>query len=74
MKNELNQLLQKQMDRKDFLRHVAIGFAAIAGITTIVKTLATLNGNAKSQSYGYGSSVYGGQKGQSSGNSPKTSA
>lgn len=59
MKSDIEKLLQKQMDRKDFLRHVAIGFAAIAGITTVAKTLSTLSGD-KSQSMGYGSSAYGG--------------
>lgn len=62
MKQEVDQLLQKQMDRKDFLRHVAIGFAAIAGITTIIKTITSLNGSSKAQSYGYGANTYGGPK------------
>jgi len=60
MKNDIDKLLQKEMDRKGFLRHVAIGFAAIAGITTVAKTLSTLSSNGKSQSMGYGSSAYGG--------------
>ncbi len=60
MKDEVNTLLQKQMDRKDFLRHVAIGFAAIAGVTAIAKTIATMNNGGKSQSMGYGVNSYGG--------------
>lgn len=59
MKNDVEKLLQKEMDRKGFIKHVAIGFAAIAGITTIAKTLSTLSGNEKKQSLGYGSSAYG---------------
>jgi hypothetical protein len=60
MKNEVEKLLQKQMDRKGFIRHVAIGFAAIAGITTIAKTLNTMSSSGQSQSVGYGSNTYGG--------------
>lgn len=60
MKNDVEKLLQKEMDRKGFIRHVAVGFAAIAGITAIAKTLSTMAGN-KSQSVGYGSSTYGGK-------------
>lgn len=51
--------MQKDMDRRDFLKHVGIGFAAIAGVTTILKTLNTLNGQ-KEVTVGYGSSAYGG--------------
>lgn len=59
MQNEIQKLMQKDMDRRDFLKHVGIGFAAIAGITTLLKTLSTLNGN-KEVTAGYGSSAYGG--------------
>ncbi len=59
MKNDVETLLQKEMDRKGFIKHVAIGFAAIAGLTAIAKTLSTMAGN-KNQSLGYGSSSYGG--------------
>jgi hypothetical protein len=61
MKNDVEKLLQKEMDRKGFIKHVAIGFAAIAGITTIAKTLSTLSGGDK-QAVGYGASTYGGQQ------------
>lgn len=60
MKNDVEKLLQKEMDRKGFLKHVAIGFATIAGITAIAKTLNTMTNNGKTQSLGYGSSAYGG--------------
>jgi hypothetical protein len=60
MKNDLDELLQKQMDRRDFLKHVAIGFVALTGISVVVKTLNTLSG-AKRQTSGYGASVYGGR-------------
>jgi hypothetical protein len=64
MKNEIDKLLQKQMDRKGFIKHVAIGFAAFAGVTTIAKTLSSMNGSDRSQQVatGYGVSAYGGSE------------
>lgn len=59
MQKEVQKLLDKDMDRRNFLKHVGIGFAAIAGFTTILKTLSTLNGT-KEVSTGYGSNAYGG--------------
>ncbi len=59
MKNDVEKLLQKEMDRKGFIKHVAVGFAAIVGITTVVKTLSSMAGN-KNQTVGYGSNSYGG--------------
>ena len=71
MKNELNTLLQKEMDRKDFLKHVGIGFAVITGAATLVKTLnnfgrsteAGSDATSGASSYGYGASAYGGGSG-----------
>jgi hypothetical protein len=60
MQNEIQKLLQKDMDRKNFLKHVGVGFAAIAGVTTAIKTIAMLNGSQKEVATGYGSSAYGG--------------
>lgn len=70
MKNDVEKLLQKEMDRKGFIKHVAIGFAALAGITTVAKTLSSMAGN-KGQSAGYGSNAYGGTP--SSANQKQTS-
>jgi len=56
-------LLQKQMDRKDFLKHVGIAAIALTGVSAIVKTLVdqpTVQ-NVQKQA-GYGGSVYGGLK------------
>ncbi len=65
MQNEVQKLLEKDMDRKNFLKHVGIGFAAIAGITTALKTLTMLNGSHKNVDTGYGSSAYGGSSASS---------
>jgi hypothetical protein len=61
IQNDMQSLLQKEMDRKDFLKHVGIGFAAIMGITTVLKTINALGGQ-KSHAVGYSSGVYGGGK------------
>lgn len=65
-KQELNSLLTKKMDRKDFLKHVGIAAVAITGFSVIVKTLAPVQTKqpsvARSNGAGYGSSVYGGAK------------
>ena len=50
------------MDRKNFLKHVGIGVLALTGFTGVVKLL---QGN-QLQNSGYGSSVYGGPKNDSS--------
>lgn len=65
MQSQLNSLLQKEMDRKDFLKHVAVGVVALTGASTIVKTLTpAFNGGQQSSnqplSGGYGASSYGG--------------
>ena len=71
MKNEFASLLQKEMDRKDFLKHVGIGFAVITGAATLIKTLNnfggsnSLSGNTSSTTtgagmFGYGADAYGG--------------
>ena len=63
IQDDMQKLLQKEMDRKDFLKHVGVGFAAIVGITTVLKTVSNLSGNDKQkQGYGYNSGVYGGGK------------
>lgn len=69
MKNEFNNLLQKEMDRKAFLQHVGIGFAVITGAATLLKTLNGFGSAGVSQQrgnstsgYGYGAAAYGGKK------------
>lgn len=60
VQDEIQKLMQKDMDRKDFLKHVGVGFAAIAGVSALMKTLTSLNGSDKSAQLGYGSGAYGG--------------
>ena len=60
MQKDLTNLLTKEMDRRDFLKHVAIGMVAMTGIGTLVRTLNDVGSGAKKQSVGYGASAYGG--------------
>lgn len=65
IKAHINQLLQKEMDRKDFLRHVGIAVTIIVGLPALMKALSQLqNGSVTkpTSSFGYGSSSYGGNK------------
>lgn len=63
MKDELNSLLQKKMDRKDFLKHVGIGFITITGVTTVLKSMNNLADTKKSgKALSYSSGSYGGKK------------
>lgn len=64
MKTEIETFLQKNMTRKDFLRHIGLLILSVIGVTNVLKYLA---GNAGidthvKRSGGYGSSPYGGEK------------
>jgi hypothetical protein len=63
---EITKLMQKDMDRREFLKHVGFGFAGIMGLTSILKALSSLNGPSQgtpaAANSGYGSSAYGGNK------------
>ena len=62
----VEELLQKEMDRKDFLKHVGIAMIAMTGVTALLKSLTQhpLTGQQqhKSQAQGYGAMPYGGDK------------
>lgn len=63
IKTQVAELLQKEMDRKDFLRHVGIATAVIVGLPTFLSVLAKLqSGSLRQQTVGYGGSSYGGDK------------
>lgn len=63
MKNELQKLMQKNMDRQEFLKHVGVGFAAIVGITGALKAISSLGAQTQDQPPvgSYGASAYGGK-------------
>lgn len=60
VKLNIAQLLEKEMDRKDFLKHVGIGVIALTGLSTILKTLVQQPTSQSKAQTSYGSSVYGG--------------
>lgn len=69
LKTSIAQLLEKEMDRTDFLKHVGIGLVALTGATALVKTLSAhptaankFLTSSSNQSQGYGSTSYGGGK------------
>lgn len=64
MQKRFDEILQKRMDRKDFLKHVAMGVAVVTGTAGIVKFLKPgqqQGSQAGISSLGYGASVYGGR-------------
>lgn len=61
LQSDVQTLLQKKMDRREFIKHVGIGFAALVGVSAVLRTMSSMSGN-KAQSVGYGASVYGGTK------------
>lgn len=59
MKTDLSVLLSKEMDRRDFLKHVGIGLVALTGIGTLIKTMNDSSGTKRTGN-SYGASSYGG--------------
>jgi hypothetical protein len=62
LKLNASKLLEKEMDRKDFLKHIGIAAVALTGASAILKVLADQPTRQKVQQAGYGGSVYGGVK------------
>lgn len=60
MARPLDNLLQKEMSRKEFLATVGFGLASILGFSSLIKLLSSSQHNSSSLSYG--SSPYGGNK------------
>ena len=66
MNKQIDDILQKRMDRKDFLKHVGMGVAIITGTAGLVKLFKpSQNKVSKSNqtqhvAMGYGASAYGG--------------
>lgn len=68
MQKQFNEILQKRMDRKDFLKHVGIGVAVMTGAAGLVKMLKPQEDGTQQtastqshQAVGYGGSAYGGR-------------
>lgn len=64
IKQQVNQILAKEVDRKDFLKHVGVAILAVAGVSTVLSRLGSIqpaNGGGKGVNgiSGYGMSAYG---------------
>ncbi len=60
VKSQVNAILNKKMDRQDFIKHVAVGVVAISGVGSALKIMSPKPKEAAVT--GYGSSAYGGSK------------
>lgn len=62
IKNNISQLLETEMERKDFLKLVGFGVVAATGITQVLKavTQQAPNRQVSTSPQGYGGSAYGG--------------
>lgn len=59
---QLNELMDKEMSRKEFLATVGFGIASIMGLSTIIKFLTGKKNQQQVSGYGYGGGAYGGAK------------
>ena len=74
IKINTEEILQKEMDRKDFLRNTGIAFGVLTGLAAFVGKLNLLDGTSNKQAnLGYGSSAYGGSATNKAPATPKQS-
>jgi hypothetical protein len=63
IKTQLNELLDRKMDRQEFIKNIGMGLVAISGMGTALRLLAPKQHDATPNThygYGYGGSAYGG--------------
>lgn len=61
--NKINQLLHKEMTRKEFLATLGFGVATLFGMSTIISMFTDKQNplEQQAQNLGYGNGVYGGR-------------
>ena len=59
MDRKIRNILERPMDRKEFLRHIGVFFLTLIGVTALIQYFTGANGLNHSAS-GYGSDAYGG--------------
>jgi hypothetical protein len=59
---QINELMEKEMSRKEFLATLGFGIASAMGLSAILKFLLGKKDTPQNASLGYGSSSYGGAK------------
>ncbi len=57
--SDIAKLMNKEMDRKDFLKYSGGVLLAVVGVTGLLNTLLRVGGEDSSPKSGYGSSAYG---------------
>lgn len=62
IQKNVNKLLNKPMNRREFLAHIGAGAMFIMGISGLLKGLVDFGGPRHHTDNGYGSSSYGGSK------------
>lgn len=60
IKPQIATLLDKKMDRTDFLKHIAVGVLAMSGIAGVLRALG--GSQQPGGAHSYGSAGYGGSK------------
>ncbi|HTE57259.1 MAG TPA: hypothetical protein VK694_00795 [Verrucomicrobiae bacterium] len=60
IRDQIDALFDKEMDRKEFLQHVGAGVLIVFGLGGLLKALTTQP--QRKQDMGYGASAYGGHK------------
>lgn len=59
---QLQQLLQKEMSRREFLTTLGLGVLSIVGFSALLQALGKSDSRSVQPSLGYGSNFYGGRK------------
>lgn len=62
LRSQLTVLLNKKMDRADFLKHLAVGVVALTGVGGVLRTLGESPQSPKTSQQAYGNSTYGGSR------------
>jgi len=60
MRHDVQALLAREVDRRDFLKHVALTLLALSGVAATARTLTSFG--TRQQTSGFGAGVYGGPK------------
>ena len=61
IRQQIDQTLEMNMNRKEFLKHLCLAVLVVFGITTLLRTMGSFGQTTsqKSATKGYGSSPYG---------------
>lgn len=60
LKTQLNELLNTEMDRKNFIKNVAIGVVALTGFGAALRLISQEPSKTNTNNVGYNGATYGG--------------